>query len=101
LSDVMDSGEKRARKEGNLPVRDWRGYLAAGLSNKLESGGMGEPASPPAKPRPPAPPPPRASGARAPDKPPRPGYCSELMKAHMAGDLAKIAALEAECGGGA
>jgi hypothetical protein len=98
LSDVMDSGEKRARKEGNLPVKDWRGYLAAGLSNKLESGGMSEPAAPPAKPRPPAaPPPPRASGTGAPDNPARPGYLAELRKAYDAGDHVRIAALESEC----
>lgn len=101
LADVMDSGEKRGRKEGKLPVKDWRGYLATGLRNKLESGGMAEPAPLPPKPKPPAAPPPRASSSRDPDKPARPGYLAELRKAYDAGDPARIAALEAEGGGGA
>jgi hypothetical protein len=101
LVDVMDSGEKRARKEGNLPVRDWRGYLAAGLRNKLESGGMPEPLAPRVKPLPPAAAPPCPPTPREPDKPVRPGYLREMVEAHMAGDLARIAALQAEGGCGA
>ncbi len=101
LADVMDSGEKRGRKDGNLPVRDWRGYLAAGLRNKLESGGMPEPSAPPQRPGPPpAPPPPRAPVACVSYKPARPGYLAELRKAYDAGDQARIAELEAEGGGG-
>ena len=50
LVDVIDSGERRRKKDGNLPVADWRKYLAAGLRNKIEAGGMPRP--PVAKPKP-------------------------------------------------
>jgi hypothetical protein len=96
LTAALDAAEAHNRKSGNLPVRGF-GFLGATLNNFLLA--HGPPPPPPAKPHPkPDRPPPRPGPVNQaePFKRCRPGYLAELMKAHAAGDQARIAALEAE-----